>query len=160
MSKAQEVYDGIGNEIFAATVERLRDNAANTVVVSDERLTTCRFHDGSHLLFIDGFAHVQSKVNPLLGNATAKNGWELLTPEALERIRKTGYGEGGTLWLCVPSKHGKVPDVVQGDYSGMAFYPGTQAMRDAFKTDLGQYISVCDVSHTMSFQPPAPPELD
>lgn len=83
--------------------------------------------------------------------------WEKLTPEALERIRKAGFGDGGQLWLCIPGKHGETPNVDQGDYVGKAVFPGSKEQHDAFMTTLGQLISVSDVSHTMPFHPPAPP---
>lgn len=57
MNKAQQIYDSLGNEIFAANIEHLRQDASNTVVVTDSRLTTCSFPDGSRLVFAGGFAH-------------------------------------------------------------------------------------------------------
>jgi hypothetical protein len=86
--------------------------------------------------------------------------WTKLTPDALERIRAAGYTEDGTLWLCVPNKHGGAPDVLQGDYVGEVLDRNTNALRDAFCTLYGQHIWADNVSHIMEFNPPAPPDLD
>ncbi|MEM8519514.1 hypothetical protein [Janthinobacterium sp. CAN_S7] len=90
----------------------------------------------------------------------ATTNWEKLTPEAMERIRSSGYTEGGVLWLCVPNTNGGAPDVLQGDYVGAALDRNKNQLRDAFCTDFGQHIWVENVSHTMAFTVPAAPDLN
>lgn len=57
MNLAQALYDSLGNEIFAGTIEKLRSDPTNQVVVVSEVETCCTFPDGSKIIFKDGFAH-------------------------------------------------------------------------------------------------------
>lgn len=85
------------------------------------------------------------------------NSWEKLDAAALERIRGHGYGEGGTLWLCV--NDGMRRHVVQGDYAGLCCVPGAPHERfEAFESTAGQLFRAENVSHTMPFQPPDLPD--
>jgi hypothetical protein len=61
-TKADQIYNSLGNEIFATTIENLRQDATTKVVIKSDTLTTCNFSDGSWLVFHDGFAHVEPPV--------------------------------------------------------------------------------------------------
>jgi hypothetical protein len=82
--------------------------------------------------------------------------WLLLNDEALARIRRQGFSEGGALWLCVVT--GPKRSVIQGDYVGEACGSGSSERFDAFETTGGQLIPVSRVSHVMPFAPPPPPK--
>jgi hypothetical protein len=61
ITAAQQLYDSLGNEIFAAAIEKLKQDPANSVEVVDSRQITCSFVDGSQIIFADGFAHVNAR---------------------------------------------------------------------------------------------------
>lgn len=85
MNKALQQYNSLGNEIFATAIKKLREDATNKVVVTDTRLTTCTFADGSVLVFKDGFALVDPPEKLL--------NWMLRTP-AIQALPILGL-----LWL-------------------------------------------------------------